>query len=55
MRVREIKRFNGYCMNMYFDREESVERRFVFFNLTEKIFPVKIRFALFKIKQIYIL
>ncbi|KKM02668.1 hypothetical protein LCGC14_1782080 [marine sediment metagenome] len=30
MRVREIKRFMAFCMNMHFDEEETVERRFVF-------------------------
>ncbi len=28
MRVREIKRFMAFCMNMHFDEEETVERRF---------------------------
>ena len=31
MRVRTVKCFDGYCMNMHFDKEETVERRFVFF------------------------
>ncbi len=30
MRVRAVKSFIGICMNMHFDKEESVERRFVF-------------------------
>ena len=30
MRVREVKSFISICMNMHFDKEEPVERRFVF-------------------------
>lgn len=53
MRVREIKRFMAYCINMHFDEEESVERIFVFFSLIGTIVPIKFSIRYIKIKIRY--